>query len=66
MNISRSTLPRIIVAEDSRVTIDYMDQAKIPDEANDYVAVDLIGMELGGADTLYISLKHINEEAKKL
>ena len=63
MNISRSTTK--IKYEDSRVTIDYMDQAKMPDEANDYVyRPNRHGT--GGADTLYISLKHINEEAKKL
>jgi hypothetical protein len=61
-----STRKKITVIDDSKVTIDYLDQTKVGDPANDYVAIELKDIELDGVDTIYISLKHIHDEEKLL
>lgn len=69
MNIARSIPMNIKVVDDSKVTIDYLDQAKVGEESNDYVRVDLRGVKgikLNGVEAIFISLKHVHAEGKWL
>lgn len=69
MNIARTIPVNIKVVDDSKVTIESLDQAKIPNKDNDYIRVDLRGIKgirLDGIEAIYISLDHIHAEEKYL